>query len=96
MSSHSRPIENDRSCSDEAFIPDSASMYDCTVSDSDPITDDCGIFGRAMNDNIILQATVCSYSDPAIVTAKHGPGPHARSRTDHNIADDARIGRNHN
>jgi hypothetical protein len=96
MSADLRPIEDNRSCSDEAFIPDSASMYDRIMSDSDPATNDCGIFGRAMNYNIVLQATVCSYADPAIVTAKHRPRPHARSRTDHNIADDARIGRNHN
>src|SRR5712692_7730365 len=95
MSSYSRPIENDRSRSDEAFIPDSASMYDRAVSDSDPITNDSGIFGRAMYDYIILQATVCSHANLAIVTAKHGPRPHAGSRADHNITDDARAGRNH-
>jgi hypothetical protein len=54
MSANFRPIEDDGACSDEAFIPDSASMYDRIVSDSDPTTNDCGIFGRAMNYNIVL------------------------------------------
>jgi hypothetical protein len=54
MNSYSRPIENDGSRSDEAFIPDSASVYDRIVSDSDPTTNDCGVFGRAMNYNIVL------------------------------------------
>src|SRR6266571_5470069 len=88
-------IENDRSGSDEAFVADSASMNNGAVSDCNPITNNSSIFGRAVNDNIILQAAVCSYPNPAVVTAENGPWPDAGASTNHNVAYDARIGRNH-
>src|SRR6266571_1279840 len=95
MSSYSRPIENNGSGSDEAFVADSASMNNGAVSDCNPITNNSSIFGRAVNDNIILQAAVCPYANLAVVTAENGPWPDAGASTNHNVAYDARIGRNH-
>src|SRR5438094_3988516 len=86
-------IENDCSGSDEAFVADSASMNNRAMSDRNPITNHSSIFGRAVNDNIILQAAVYSYPNLAVVTAENGPRPDAGASTNHNVAYDARIGR---
>src|SRR3989449_7680785 len=88
-------IENDRSGSDEAFVADSASMNNGAMSDCNPITNNSSIFGRAVNDNIILQTTVCSYPNLAVVTAENGPWPDAGVSTNHNVPYDARIRRDH-
>ena len=95
MSADFCSIENDRSGSDEAFVADSASMNNRAMSDCNPITNDSSIFGRAMNDNIILLAAVCSYTNLAIVTAENGPWPDTGVSTNHNVAYDARVGRDH-
>jgi hypothetical protein len=54
MSTDFRPIENDGSGPNEAFVADSACMNNRTVRHRDPITDRGRILGRAVNHNIVL------------------------------------------
>jgi hypothetical protein len=54
MSTDFRPIENDGSGSDEAFVADSARMNNCAMSNRDPITNNARVLGRAVNHDIVL------------------------------------------
>jgi hypothetical protein len=54
MFSDSGSIKYDGSSSDEAFVADLASVNNRAVSHSYTITNETGILGRAVNNNIIL------------------------------------------
>src|SRR5712691_1170804 len=95
MSSYSRPIENDGSRSHEAFVADSARINNRAMSNRDPITNNARVLGRAVNHDIVLYATILSNSNLPVVTAKHSSWPNASSRTDYNVADDARARSDH-
>jgi len=70
-------------------------MNNRAMSNRNPITNNGGVLGRAVNHDIVLYATIGSNPDPPVVTAKHSSWPNACSRANYNVTYDARVGSDH-
>src|SRR6266700_5652677 len=80
------PIEDYRTCSNQAFVSYSASMNDRTMRNSHSFPHDSGILSGAVHHDIILDATIRADSNVAVIAPDHSTRPYAGSGSDNNIA----------
>ena len=64
-------VKNYRSSTDQTLISYSTSMHNRAVRNSDSVTDYSRISNVTMNNNIVLDATVSSDSNVAIVSSQN-------------------------
>jgi len=69
MLSDDRSIEDDPPNADQAFVSDAASMHYSIMSNSNPITNHAIVLGGAMDDNIVLDATIRADTYPPIISS---------------------------
>src|SRR5437879_13333268 len=80
------PIEDYRTCSNQAFVSYSASMNDRTMRNSHSFAHDGGILPGAVHHDIILDATIRADSSVAVIAPDHGTRPYPCPVSNNNIA----------
>src|SRR5439155_17584082 len=85
MLANSCPIEDYRTCSNQAFVSYSASMNDRTMRNSHSFPHDGRILSGAVHHDIILDATIRADSNVAVIPPDHGTRPYACSGSNNNI-----------
>ncbi len=86
MLANGSPIEDYRTCSNQAFISYSTSMNYGTVRNSYSLPNHGRVLSGAVHHDIILDATIRADSNVAVIAPDHGTRPYACSGSDDNIA----------
>jgi len=69
MLSDDRSIEDDRPNADQAFVSDATGMHYSVMRYSNTVTNHAVVLGRAMDHNIILDATIRADTYPPVISS---------------------------